>query len=415
MAVSFTRTVCAKLSLVACIYILAACASRPIPTQPPQQTPPPPKVVAGKPALHLLGPLDTALPGWGTEDGRDFAAALLKSCKSLTKQNDISELTQPADWAGLCTAVGQDSTDSQIKALLAAELQAVQVGDGIALNTGYYEPELLGSLTKTDEFSVPLYRRPPELVDADLGAFRSALKNQKIAGSVHNSRLTPYFDRAAITAGALAGRNLEIAWVRSEWDSFFLQVQGSGRVRLPDGTVLRLSYGGQNGHEYTSIGKLMLSRNLLAKGQATMQGMRAWGELNKEEGLKLLNENRSFVFFKPNTISENAVGALGIALTPNRSLAVDPLYVPLGAPVWLDSRRTAYQNTPQAPFIGLRIAQDTGGAIKGPNRVDIFFGTGDEAAILAGSQSFRGRLTLLLPRASVVRLQANGRLNNIAF
>jgi membrane-bound lytic murein transglycosylase A len=412
------------LLFAAFLSVLTACSSgpvpkpRPSPTKPqvdlPQPPPPKPAVVTGPGAselsLSLLGAAN-GLTGWAEDDARDVASALRKSCPALQKRTDLSGLTQGADWASLCTALVASNPALDIKALLAAELQAVQVANGRGLNTGYYEAQLDGALQPGGAFTTPLYKRPPELVDLDLGAFRSNLKGQRLAGRIEGNKLVPYADRAAITGGALNGRGLELLWVNDEWEAFSLQIQGSGQIKLPDGRIMRVGYDGQNGHEYQSVGRLMIERGLMQKGKATMQGILAWARANPEQGRKLFSENRSFVFFRE-VVGDGPIGALNVALTAERSIAVDPLYVPLGAPVWLDSSHQTLDamGGQQTLFRGLRVAQDTGGAIKGPNRLDIFFGSGPRATLLAGSQTATGTLTLLLPRASVARLQMLGKL-----
>jgi membrane-bound lytic murein transglycosylase A len=408
------------------LSLLAACASEPMPLPRPepakpqvsssQIVPPPPKTATANPPgaselpLTLLGAAN-ALPGWAEDEAKGVADVLRKSCPALQKNTDLSGLTQTTDWISLCSALAAGNPALDVKALLAAELQAVQVANGKALNTGYYEAQLDGALAPGGAFITPLYKRPPELIDLDLGAFRPTMKGQRLAGRIQGNKLVPFADRADINGGALAGRGLELLWVNDEWEAFSLQVQGSGQIKLPDGQVVRVGYDGQNGHEYQSVGRLMIERGLMQKGKATMQGILGWARANPEQARKLFNENRSFVFFKE-IKGDGPVGALNIPLTAERSIAVDPVYVPLGAPVWLDS---SHQNPDaiggqQLPFRGLRVAQDTGGAIKGPNRLDIFFGSGPRATLLAGSQTATGTLTLLLPRASVARLQAAGKL-----
>jgi membrane-bound lytic murein transglycosylase A len=408
------------------LLLLAACANkpeparRPEPAQPPlsqpQIVPPLPKTTAVAPPgaselpLLLLGAAN-AIPGWSEDAAAGVGDVLRKSCPALQKNNDLSGLTQTVDWVSLCAALAAGNPTLDVKALLAAELQAVQVGSGKALNTGYYEAQLDGALAPRGSFTTPLYKRPPELVDLDLGAFRLNMKGQRLAGRLQGNKLMPFADRAAINGGALAGRGLELLWVNDEWEAFSLQVQGSGQIKLPNGRIMRVGYDGQNGHEYQSVGRLMIERGLMQKGKATMQGILAWARANPEQGRKLFNENKSFVFFRE-VKGDGPIGALNVPLTAERSIAVDPVYVPLGAPVWLDS---SHQNPdavggPQVPFRGLRVAQDTGGAIKGANRLDIFFGSGPRATLLAGSQTATGTLTLLLPRTSVARLQAAGKL-----
>jgi membrane-bound lytic murein transglycosylase A len=409
------------------VLALSACTSAPEPTPrpapapvpapatPPAVVPAPPKTTSTVPGaselpLTLLGAA-SALPGWSDDSAKDVAATLAKSCPALQKRTDISGLTQPGDWTSLCGALGAGNPSLDIKALLAAETMAVRVADGVALNTGYYEAQLDGALSSGGAFTTPLYKRPPDLIDLDLGAFRPAQKGQRLAGKLEGNRLVPYADRAAINNGALKGRGLELLWVNDEWEAFSLQVQGSGQIKLPDGRIMRVGFDGQNGHEYQSVGRLMIERGLMQRGKATMQGILEWARSNPEQGRALFNENRSFVFFRE-IIGDGPIGALNVPLTPERSIAVDPVFVPLGAPVWLDSAHQDPANISgaQIAFRGLRVAQDTGGAIKGPNRLDIFFGAGARATVLAGAQTARGTLTLLLPRASVARLQAAGKL-----
>jgi membrane-bound lytic murein transglycosylase A len=416
------KTPSQQLLAIIFIYLLAACASKPVPKPKPNpnvtstgdassveaslNASPTRALTAVELPLTLLGAANS-LDGWSVDAANGVAEAVRRSCPALQKRNDLSGLTQIADWVSLCGALQRSNPDLDIKALLAAELQAVQVANGQALNTGYYEAQLNGSLKRGAVFKTPLYKRPPELLDQDLGAFRPNMKGQRLAGYVNAKKMLPFADRAAINNGALQGRGLELLWVDDEWEAFSLQIQGSGQIKLPDGRIMRVGYDGQNGHEYQSVGRLMIERGLMQKGQATMQGILAWARANPEQGRKLFNENKSFVFFKE--IKGNGpIGALNIPLTPERSIAVDPLYVPLGAPVWLDSRHQnpAAIGRQQLAFRGLRVAQDIGGAIKGPNRLDIFFGSDSRAALLAGGQSTTGTLTLLLPRASIVRLQA---------
>jgi membrane-bound lytic murein transglycosylase A len=413
------------------LSLLTACTSRPpsLPrpqtskpqaskpqANPPQMVPQPPKTSsAAVPGavelpLTLIGAANT-IPGWTDDPAGNVADVLRKSCPALQKNTDLSGLTQASDWMSLCGALAAGNPALDVKALLAAELQAVRVSNGRALNTGYYEAQLDGALQPGGAFTTPLYKRPPDLVDLDLGAFRPNLKGQRLAGRLQGNKLVPYADRGAINGGALNNRGLELLWVSDEWEAFSLQVQGSGQVKLPDGRSVRVGYDGQNGHEYQSVGRIMIERGLMQKGKATMQGILGWARANPDQARELFNQNRSFVFFRE-IKGDGPIGALNIPLTAERSIAVDPVYVPLGAPVWLDS---SHQNpdaigSQQLAFRGLRVAQDTGGAIKGPNRLDIFFGSGPRATLLAGSQTASGVLTLLLPRASVARLQAAGKL-----
>jgi membrane-bound lytic murein transglycosylase A len=316
------------------------------------------------------------------------------SCPSLIKRVDGSGLTRAGDWTAACEAA-RSWPDTDAAGFFAAQFEAVTVGEGKALATGYYEPEIAGSRTPQPGYAVPIYRRPPDLIEADLGLFGAEWKGRKIRGRIEGSRFVPYSDRAAIENGALAGRGLEIAWAADPVEFFFLQVQGSGRLRLPDGQVMRIGYDGQNGQDYVGIGALLRDRGLIEPGKSSMQGIMEWLRAHPEEGRALMRENRSFVFFRELT-GAGPVGALGLPVTGRTTVAADPAFVPLGAPVWLALDR------PEAS--GLWVAQDTGGAIKGANRFDTFWGAGDEARRIAGGMSGRGEAWLLLPKGVVARL-----------
>ncbi|MEY2927146.1 MAG: hypothetical protein RL367_1623 [Pseudomonadota bacterium] len=316
------------------------------------------------------------------------------SCPSLIKRADQSGLTQGADWQPACAAASTWADDDAI-AFFAAQFDLVQVGDGKALATGYYEPEIAGSRTRQPGYDVPVYRRPPELVEIDLGLFSDSLKGKKIRGKVSGSTFVPFSDRSQIETGSLAGLGLEIGWAADPVEFFFLQVQGSGRLRQPDGSVMRIGYDGQNGKDYTGIGKLMKDRGLVAPGQASMQGIMAWLRSHPVEGQAIMRENKSWVFFKELT-GAGPLGALGLPVTPQASVAADPAYVPLGAPVLLSMDR--------ADVGGIWIAQDTGGAIKGSNRFDTFWGAGDAARATAGGMQAHGTAFVFLPKGVLARI-----------
>jgi membrane-bound lytic murein transglycosylase A len=244
---------------------------------------------------------------------------------------------------------------------------------------------------------VPLYRKPDDLVMVDLGEFRENLKGERIAGRVIDGRLRPYEDRTRIEGGALKGRDLEMVWVDDPVDAFFLHIQGSGRITLEDGSVMRVGYAGQNGHPYIAVGRELIARGVLTKENVSMQSIREWLHANPGEASGLMNKNPSFVFFRP-LDGEGPLGAQGVALTPGRSLAVDRSFVPYGLPVWLDA---------QDPLDGaarvrrLMVAQDTGGAIRGPVRGDVFWGHGADAELRAGRMKSPGRYYLLIPRTVI--------------
>jgi membrane-bound lytic murein transglycosylase A len=341
-------------------------------------------VVAG-PAIYAL-PIDEA------QAARALAAFRL-SCPGLRKRTDASGLTRAADWAVPCDAAATVAR-GEARSFFAQYFETVQVGDGKAFATGYYEPEIAGSRDHRRGYDAPIYGRPADLVDVDLGAFSDSLKGRKIRGRVDGSNFVPYYDRAAIDDGALANRAPVIAWAADPIELFFLQIQGSGRLRLPDGTTMRVGYATQNGRDYTGIGQVMRARGLLAPGQATMQGIVAWLRAHPEEGRSLMRENKSFVFFR--VLDTPPMGALGYAVTGGVSVAADPKFIPLGAPVLLSMDR--------ADANGIWVAQDTGGAIKGANRFDTYWGGGEQAEVTAGGMSAHGTAFLLLPVGTLARL-----------
>ncbi len=313
------------------------------------------------------------------------------SCPGLVRRTDNSGLTQGSDWAAACDAVKTWTSDAI--SFFATHMDAVQIGDGKAFATGYFEPEIAGCRTKQPGCEVSVYKRPTDLIEVDLGVFSDDLKGKSIRGKVSGTKLVQFDDRASIESGALAGRGLEIAYANDVVDFFFLQIQGSGRLRLPDGGVMRIGYESQNGRGYTGIGKLMKDRGLITDG--SMQGIVAYLRANPEEGRKIMHENKSFVFFRELT-GAGPLGAMGYPVVGEASAAVDIKFIPLGAPLWLSMDR--------AEPNGVWIAQDTGGAIKGANRVDTFWGAGDRARGIAGGMSARGAALIFLPKASVTRL-----------
>jgi membrane-bound lytic murein transglycosylase A len=285
----------------------------------------------------------------------------------------------------LCAA-----TPGDLPQFFRSNFELAQVGDGAAFATGYYEPEIRGCRIRQPGCEVPIYRRPPDLLDADP---ETGVRGR---GRVdEQGRYVLYHDRAAIEQGALAGRGLELAWAADPVDLFFLQIQGSGRLRLPDGSVMRIGYAAQNGREYVAIGRLMRDRNIL-QPPISMQRIAEWIRANPDAGRALMRENMSYVFFQELT-GPGPLGALGRPVTPRVTVAADPRFVPLGAPVLL----TGMDNRAAD---GLWVAQDTGGAIRGPNRFDTFWGAGEEAAVTAGGMQSHGRAYILLPRGTIQRL-----------
>ncbi len=344
----------------------------------------------------VAGPSIDSLPLRPDQAARALAAFRL-SCPTLIRRTDNSGLTRGADWQPACAAANA-AADREARDFFIRFFELVQVGDGRAFATGYYEPEIRGSRTRARGYDVPIYGRPSDLVDVDLGQFSDALKGKRIRGRVDGTSFVPYFDRGAIEAGAIDRAAPIIAWAADPAEIFFLQIQGSGRLRLPDGSVMRIGYDSQNGRDYTGIGVLMRDRGLLAPGQTSMQGIVAWLHAHPEEGRDIMRENKSFVFFREQKGPPQ--GALGYAVTGGTSAAADPKFVPLGAPVFLSLDRT--------DATGLWIVQDTGGAIRGANRFDTFWGAGDEAQAIAGGMAARGTAFVMLPIGTLARLSAGG-------
>jgi membrane-bound lytic murein transglycosylase A len=277
----------------------------------------------------------------------------------------------------------------------------------VGLFTGYYEPELSGSRKPKGRFRTPLYSRPSDLVSVDLGTFRPALKGERIAGRVDGAKLVPYATRADIVGHGLKGRSKIVVYVDDPVGAFFLQIQGSGRVRFKDGKVVRVAYDGQNGHPYTAVGRILVDRGEIAREQLSMQSIRAWLDANPAKARELMNENASFVFFKELPIADarlGADGAQGVALTPEASLAVDLRFHGLGAPMWIDANAPSEDAATNTPFQRLVVAQDTGGAIRGPVRGDVYWGAGAKAEAIAGRMAHKGKLYVLLPKPVAARL-----------
>lgn len=352
------------------------------------------------------------LAGWPDDALGEAVKPLIISCGALMKKPPAMPLGEQAfagivdDWKAPCAAASTLSGDAEAaQAFFETWFTPLAVeggGSDQGLFTGYFVPLVDGRLRPGDGFDVPLHGRPSDLVSVDLGQFRRALKGERIAGRVENGRLTPYADRAAITAGALKRHKTELVWLKDPVDAFFLQVQGSGLIRLPKGEIIRVGYAGQNGHAYTSIGKVLVERGELTLEEVSMQSIRAWLKAHPAERDKLLNTNASYVFFG-HQMGDGAIGTQGVPLTPGRSLAVDRKYIPLGVPVWLEAAPEDARETEQS-LRRLLIAQDTGGAIRGAVRGDVFWGAGGEAGEIAGRMRHKGRYFVLVPKTVGARL-----------
>ncbi len=374
--------------LLAALLALGSCSRN----APPAPEPPPPPKNAIEAGL-ALGP---SLPALDAEQAERARAAFAISCPTLLRRPDTSGLTRPEDWKPACDRAAAILGHPELSAAFFRDyFEPVRVGDGKAFVTGYFEPEIAGSREHIPGYDVPIYARPDDLVETDpaTAAARDTIKR----GRLENGVMVPYYERSEIEDGILAGRGLEIAWAADPIDFFFLQIQGSGRLKLPDGSIMRIGYASQNGRDYVGIGKLMKDRGLLAPGKTSMQDLVAWLREHPEEGRAIMRENKSYVFFRELT-GPGPLGGLGHPVTPRGSVATDPRFVPLGGPVLLELDRTEAS--------GLWVAQDTGGAIKGTNRFDTFWGAGEEAARIAGGMVGRGTAWILLPKGIVARLHA---------
>jgi membrane-bound lytic murein transglycosylase A len=350
-----------------------------------------------------LGPAVAAL-GVSDNDARGALASFIESCPRLLSREDASGLTRADDWRGACEAARGWNADNA-RVFFMVHFTPVQIGDGKAFATGYFEPEIAGSRTRRAGFEVPVYAMPPDLVRGwpDDVAPSERTGRPPLGRYDERGRFVLYHDRAAIEDGALQGKAPIIAWAADPVEFFFLQIQGSGRLVTPDGEVIRIGYAGQNGREYVGIGGVMRERGLLGTGpgkySGSMQGIMAYIRENPREGRDLMRLNKSWIFFselKGANDLGGPLGALGVPVRRESSVAADPAYVPLGAPVWLDLDR--------AEANGLWVAQDTGGAIKGANRFDTFWGAGEDARRIAGGMSGRGRAFVLLPKEAAARL-----------
>ena len=326
--------------------------------------------------------------------------ALIRSCQTMMRKSDDQAYGPNSlggfikDWRSVCQAA---SDGMPIKDILTDYMTAYKVYDGYedqGLFTGYYEPLLYGSLQKSARFHIPLYQRPETLIEVNLGDFREAFKGERIAGKIVKNRLVPFDDRTEIDQGALKDQGLELVWVDSAIDAFFLHIQGSGLVELEDGQTLRVGYAGQNGHIYYAIGRALIDRGEIARADISLQSIRAWLEKHPDQAAEVMQLNPSYVFFRALENTKGPLGAQGVALTPERSLAVDRRLIPYGSLIWLEAQ---HPTVPDQQIKSLFVAQDTGGAIRGAVRGDVFWGAGSEAALKAGQMKSKGRYWIFLP------------------
>lgn len=350
-----------------------------------------------------------ALDGWQQEKPAALLMPLRAECRRIGHLpadtvlggvvGTIPNGQKAGDWSGACDAVkAVAADDSAARAYFQTWFVPYEV-ETAAKYTGYYEAEVTGSRTKTAAFQTPLYGRPADLVQA------KATNGQMVSGHWVEGAFKPYFSRAEINGGAIDGKAPVIAWLKSPQDLFFLQIQGSGRIVLGGGGTVRVTYDGRNGQPYVPIGRVLVERGALAAGTVTMQSIRAWLDSHPDQAADVMNSNPNYVFFRELTglpQTAGAPGALGVALTPGRSVAIDRHLLPLGVPLWVETtmpQASADQDdTPDGAWTHLVLAQDVGADIRGAGRADIFTGWGPQAESVAGRLNAPGKMIVLLPR-----------------
>lgn len=396
-----------RIFIILSLFILASCDEvEEQPIKEPVQKVLQEVVEVSEPELVLTAAKFSDLPAWEDDDFKSFIPAFNKSCGRISKVNPVKGFGvlkgagTYRDWQKVCLLFDELDTSSDIAALRSffeenfTPHQVSANDNPVGLFTGYYEASLRGSAIRKEPYTTPLHKRPDDLVMVQLGDFRDELKGNRIAGRVKNGRLKPYENRAQIVAGDWPHEDEVLMWVDSAVDAFFVQIQGSGLVQMDDGTVQRIGYAGQNGHPYYAIGRELIKIGALTKKNVSMQTIRAWLEENSTRSDEVMNTNKSYVFFRKIT-GNGPVGAEGVSLTANRSLAVDRTLISYGVPFWVDLERPTDS---AEPIRRLMIAQDTGGAITGPVRGDVFWGYGKIAEEMAGKMVSSGRYWALLPK-----------------
>ena len=362
---------------VLCVLMMSACTTRP---------------------PGIGNPVEwSSLQNWAADNQGDVWAGFLKSCQKLSHEQ----------WREVCHLAENsgDLSDAEAREFFEANFDVRPVyaedGETRGLITGYYEPLLEGSWERSEEFRYPLYGVPKDLLIVDLGRIYPQLKNLRLRGKLDGNKVVPYYDRAQLDDDQDLLQGSEILWVNSLVDVFFLHVQGSGQIRLNDGSTVAVGYAGQNGHPYQSIGRVLIEMGELEKEEVTLFTIKDWLRSNPTRLNEVLAKNPSYIFFElRDTQADGPVGSLNVTLTPRRSIAVDRNVIPLGAPVWL---QTTLPDEQQSPLNQLMLAQDTGGAIKGHVRADVFWGRGDEAEKMAGLMKQQGELFVLLPKGYSIK------------
>ncbi len=399
MVMPFRSTRRFAASLAACA-LLAACQT----ITPPAPTPITPAPPAASPRATFTPTAWTAIPGWSSDSVASAWPAFRIGCRAL-----VSQAKTQATWQPVCSAADaiDGNDDAAVRAFFEQQFSPYRVatadGGDTGLVTGYYEPLLKGSRAATRDFTVPLYAPPDDLLTIELADLHPELKDQRVRGRVEGRTVVPYWPRADIERGAAPVTGKALVHVADPVQAFFLEIQGSGRIELDDGTVIRLGYANQNGHPYRSIGRVLIDRGDLPLERASLQGISAWAKANPAKLRALLDENPSYVFFRevpspaPGSLDaaiDGPIGTLGVPLLAGRAIAVDARAVPLGAPIFLATTMPLSAS----PLERLTLAQDTGGAIRGAVRADFFWGFGPQAGSEAGRMRQQGRMWLLWPK-----------------
>ncbi len=378
------------------LLVLSACKTESISTtKQTATTQPVPSVADNINQLRLAQ--WTQLVGWETDELMPAWNTFMQSCAALKQQSN---------WQAVCKKASmlEQTNEQTIRLFFESQLVPYQVfnsnGSDTGIITGYYEPLLRGSRKPTEKYRFPIYSPPDDLLVIDLGNALPEFKSLQLRGRLEGRKVVPFYSRAEIDRGIATLKNRELLWVEDRVELFFLHIQGSGRIQLENGEIIKVGYADQNGHPYVSIGSLLVQRGELPLEKASMQGIKQWGLQNPEKLTELLHQNSRYIFFRllPDTLS-GPVGSLGIPLTAGRSLAIDPKIIPQGAPVFLS---TTWPNSDK-PLNRLMVAQDTGSAIKGGVRADFFWGFGKEAEIQAGKMKQNGKMWVLLPKDMTIQ------------
>jgi membrane-bound lytic murein transglycosylase A len=349
------------------------------------------------------------IPGWSADDHVQAYKAFRVSCASIAAQKNPPEDSKAlgASLREPCRAAKAREITEDAKARAFFEenflpLQISRLGEDAGFVTGYYEPILEGSRTQTDVYNVPIYRRPSNLFVRGFKQDSPSLPNKgQVFRKIGRRKLVPYYDRGEIEDGAIAGRGLEICWLKDPTELLFAQIQGSARIRLPDGSTIRINYDAHNGYPYTAVGRILIDRGIIPKEQMSMQKIREWMDQNPDGAKELRRQNRAYVFFRevPLSDKDEAVGAQGVPLTPGRSIAVDNSLHVYGTLFFIEGELPIESSQSKTPFRRLMVAQDTGSAITGPARADIYYGAGSEAGRISGRFRHNMRFVMLVPRS----------------